>query len=518
MSEAKVRRGSAGRVHPIHVDVLIVGAGISGIGSAYHLQQQCPGKSYAILEMKTTFGGTWETHKYPGVRSDSDLYTFGYRFKPWVGAPIASGAEILKYMGEVIDENEIGVHIHYGHRITACHWSSKANRWTVEAVRASDGAAVTFTAGFLWMCQGYYDHEKPYIPDWPGLSAYKGRFVHAQLWDPAIDYAGKRILVIGSGATAATIVPAFAEKAAHVTMLQRSPTYFYCSENRNELADRLREVGIDEPTVHRVVRAQIMHDQDLMTRRCETEPDAVFDDLKVHIRAYSGDPEFQFEPHFTPKYRPWQQRLAFCPEGDIFKAAVQGKLTVVTDTIDRFTETGVRTAEGEEIAADIIVAATGFNLSVMGGIPFDVDDTPVDWSKTVTYRGMMMTGVPNLAWVMGYFRASWTLRVDMMGDLVCNLLNHMDDIGAKRVEVALRPEDADMKILPWIEEDNFNPGYLMRGLDAMPRRGDKPEWRHNQDYWTEKDAFPRIDLRGPEFIYDGERPKAPVPAGDTVAA
>ncbi len=497
-----------------HVDVLIVGAGISGIGSAWHLQQQCPGKSYAILEMKETFGGTWDTHKYPGVRSDSDLYTFGYRFKPWVGAPIASAGEILKYMGEVIEENGIGDHIRYGHRITACRWSSADNLWTVDAeVR---GQPVRFTANFLWMCQGYYDHETPYIPDWPGLSDYKGQFVHAQLWDPETDYSGKRILVIGSGATAATVVPAFAEKAAHVTMLQRSPTYFFCSENKNELADRLREVGIDEPTIHRVVRAQIMHDQDQLTRRCQTEPDAVFEELKELIRAFSGDPAFEFEPHFTPKYRPWQQRLAFCPEGDIFRAATAGKLTVVTDTIDRFTETGVRTSGGEEIEADLIVAATGFNLSVMGGIPFEVDGVPVDWPGTVTYRGMMMTGVPNMAWVMGYFRASWTLRVDMMGDFVCNLLNHMDDIGARKVEVALRPEDEGMAILPWIESDNFNPGYLMRGLDAMPRRGDKPEWRHNQDYWAEKDAFPEIDLMDAAFVYDGK--PAAARAAESVAA
>ncbi len=489
---------------PTHVDVLIVGAGISGIGSAYHLQQQCPGKSYVILEMKDTFGGTWETHKYPGVRSDSDLYTFGYRFKPWVGAPVASAEEILKYMGEVIEENGIGPHIRYGHRITRCSWDSGSNLWTVEATRRSDGAKVRFTCNFLWMCQGYYDHEKPYIPDWPGMKDYKGLFVHAQLWDPNIDYSGKRVLVIGSGATAATVIPAFAEKAAHVTMLQRSPTYFFCSENKNELADRLREIGIDEPTIHRVVRAQIMHDQDALTRRCKTEPDAVFEELKALIRHYAGE-DFELEPHFTPKYRVWQQRLAFCPEGDIFKAAVAGKLTVVTDTIDTFTERGVRTASGEELEADIIVAATGFRLSVMGDIPFYVDGKPVDWHDTITYRGMMFTGVPNLVWVFGYFRASWTLRVDMLGDFVCGLLNHMDEIGAKRVEVALRDEDEDMKILPWIEADDFNPGYLMRGLDQLPRRGDKPEWRHNQDYWTERVEIPAIDLDGSEFLYDGER-------------
>ncbi len=337
------------RVDAGHVDVLIVGAGISGIGSAYHLQDQCPEKSYVIVEMKDTFGGTWETHKYPGVRSDSDLYTFGYRFKPWIGPPIAS-------------------------------------------------ARVTWTCNFLWMCQGYYDHEHPYVPDWPGMDRYRGEFVHAQLWDPEKhDYAGKRVLVIGSGATAATVVPAFAEKAAHVTMLQRSPTYFFCSENRNELADRLREIGIDEPTIHRVVRAQITHDQDVLTRRCQTEPDVVFEELKALIRQYAGE-DFEFEPHFVPRYRIWQQRLAFCPEGDLFRAAVEGKLTVVTDTIETFTETGVRTSSGEEIEADLIVACTGFRLSVLGGIPFEVDGKAVDWHETVNYRGMMFTGVPNLLW------------------------------------------------------------------------------------------------------------------------
>lgn len=488
-----------------HVDVLIVGAGISGIGSAYHLQDQCPGKSYAILEMKDSFGGTWETHKYPGVRSDSDLYTFGYRFKPWVGTPIASGQAILDYMGEVIAENGIGPHIHYGHRITKAAWDSKANLWTVDAVRKSDGASVTFTANFLWMCQGYYDHEKPYLPDWPGMDRYQGQLVHAQLWDPKTDYTGKRILVIGSGATAATVIPAFAEKAAHVTMLQRSPTYFMCAENKNELADRLREVGIDEPTIHRVVRQQVMFDMDAMTKRCMTEPDAVFEDLKALVRAFTGDEDFQFEPHFTPKYRPWQQRLAFCPEGDIFKAAVAGKLTVVTDEIETFTETGVRTKGGTEIEADIVVAATGFNFLLMGGIPFEVDGQPVDWAETVNYRGMMFTGVPNMVWVMGYFRASWTLRVDMLGDFVCKLLKHMDSKGAKRVDVALRDEDHNMPLGDWIENDNFNPSYLMRALKSLPKRGDKPEWRHNQDYWAEKEQIPATDLESSEFLYDGVR-------------
>ena len=248
-----------------------------------------------------------------------------------------------------------------------------------------------------------------------------------------------------------------------------------------------------------------MHDQDLLTRRCQEEPDVVFEELKELVRTFTETPDFQFEPHFTPNYRVWQQRLAFCPEGDVFKAAVAGKLDVVTDTIDVFTEKGVRVSSGEEIEADVIVACTGFNLLVMGGIPFTVDGEEVDWGSTVTYRGAMHTGVPNSVWVMGYFRASWTLRVDMMGDFVCGLLNHMRGTGVSQVEVRFRPEDGDMDILPWIESDNFNPGYLMRGIDAMPRRGSKPEWRHNQDYWAERDAFPLIDFAGAEFAYSGEK-------------
>lgn len=488
-----------------HFDVLIVGAGISGIGSAWHLQQQRPELSYAILEMKDTFGGTWETHKYPGVRSDSDLYTFGYRFKPWVGPPIATAAEILAYMEEVIEDNAIGDHIRYGHRIRSCAFSRDTDLWTVVAVRTADGAEVTFTCNFLWMCSGYYDHERPYLPAWPGMADYRGLLVHAQQWDPAIDYAGKRVLVIGSGATAATIVPEFAKAAAHVTMLQRSPTYFFCHPNRNELADRLREIGIDEPTVHRVVRQQILHDQAVMTRRSESEPDAVFEELKALIRAYAGE-DFSFEPHFTPKYRVWQQRLAFCPDGDVFQAVRAGKASVVTDTIDRFTERGVRTASDEEIEADIIVAATGFNLSVMGTMEVSVDGERIDWHDTLTWRGMMFTGVPNLAWVMGYFRASWTLRVDMLGDFVCRLLGHMRARGATRVEVAPPPALAAMPRGPWIDPGNFNPGYLQRGLAQLPQAGAERSWRHTQDYWHEKDEFPRIDLDGPEFRYTGHTP------------
>jgi cation diffusion facilitator CzcD-associated flavoprotein CzcO len=490
----------AGTQEVAHFDVLIAGAGISGIGSAVHLKQQCPEKSFAILDAKDTFGGTWETHKYPGVRSDSDLYTFGYRFKPWVGAPIASADEILKYMGDVIEENQLNDHIHYGQLITHCSFSRETNLWSVEAISKADGKTHRFTCNFLWMCQGYYNHNDPYIPDWSGRDTYKGEFIHAMKWTPETDVTGKKVIVIGSGATAATIIPAMAGKAAHVTMLQRSPTYFFCSPNQNELADRLREIGIDEQTIHRVVRQQVMFDQQALTQRCLDEPEAVVEELKELIRQYAG-PDFQFEPHFTPNYRIWQQRLAFVPDGDLFQAVGRGAVSVVTDHIERFTEKGILLTSGEELEADMIVAATGFKLSVLGDIPFEVDGQPVNWSDTVTYRGMMFTGVPNMLWVFGYFRASWTLRVDILGDFVCHLLNHMQAKGAKRVEVQLRPEDHNMPLLPWIEEENFNPSYLMRDLHKMPKRGDKPEWRHNQDYWHEKDEIPAINLNGAEFAY-----------------
>ncbi len=481
-----------------HFDVLIVGAGISGVGAAYHLSQQCPDKSFVVLEGLESFGGTWQMHKYPGVRSDSDLYTFGYRFKPWVGAPIASGEEILKYMGEVIDENDLARHIRYRHRIVSATWSSADSIWTIEGFRA--GEPVRFTTNFLWMCQGYYRHSEGHTPHWKGMEDYKGRIVHPQTWPTDLDYKNKNVLVIGSGATTATVVPAIAADCAHVTVLQRSPTYFIPARNENELASSLREIGIKEEWIHEIVRRRIVYDQDLFTRRAIAEPDAVKQELLAGVRAYLG-PDYDIDTHFTPKYRPWRQRIAFVPDGDLFRGIASGKASVVTDEIERFTEMGVLLQSGKEIAADIIVTATGFNMSVLGDIAFTVDNKPVDFANTVTYRGMMFTGVPNLVWVFGYFRASWTLRVDLLGDFVCRLLNHMSAKGVKKVEVALRPEDKDMPLLPWMDPENFNPNYLMRSMHLLPRRGDKPEWQHSQDYWREKDELPAIDLDDKAFAY-----------------
>jgi cation diffusion facilitator CzcD-associated flavoprotein CzcO len=482
------------------VDVLVVGAGVSGIGAAWHLTHQRPGTSFLVLEEKYTFGGTWVTHTYPGIRSDSDLYTFGYRFKPWEGPPIATAREILNYMGEVIADSDLAPRIRYRRKVAHAAWSGATQRWTVDVRNLDTGEVGRIDAGFLWMCQGYYRHDRGYTPDWPGMADYQGRIVHPQTWPDDLDLAGRQVLVIGSGATAATVVPNIANACAHVTLLQRSPTWFIPARNANDLADQLRLLQVDPAWIHEITRKRILYDQQDFTRRCREEPDAVAAELLAAVQLFLG-PDYDIATHFTPRYRPWRQRIAFIPDGDLFVGIAQGRASVVTDEIERFTPTGVRLKSGRTLAADIIVTATGFDLSVMGDIPFEVDGEPVDWAKTVTYRGMMFTGVPNLAWVFGYFRASWTLRVDMMGDFICRLLDHMDRTGRREVRVALRQQDKDMPIGPWIDEEDFNPGYLQRLGHLLPRAGDKPEWRHTQDYWTEKDTFPKIDLSGEEFVY-----------------
>ena len=498
MRDTETLGSAESRQETEHFDVLIVGAGISGVGAAYHLTKQAPGKSFVVLDALADFGGTWLTHRYPGIRSDSDLYTFGYRFKPWVGPPIATAAEIRKYMGEVIEDNGLARHIRYGHKIAKASWSSAENLWTLDVETA--GEAKRFTCGFLWMCQGYYRHDEGYTPEWKGLADYKGRLVHPQTWPDDLDLKGKRVVVIGSGATAATLIPSIADETAHVTMLQRSPTYFVPGRNVDDMADQLRELEIPEEWIHEIVRRQRLKMGQLFTTMALQYPEAAKEQLLAGVSAIIG-PELTAQ-HFTPTYKPWRQRIAFVPEGDIFEKVKAGKASVVTDEIDRFTETGIKLKSGQELEADIIVTATGFHLSVLGGIPFEVDGKPIDFAKTVTYRGMMFTGVPNMVWVFGYFRASWTLRVDIVADFVCRLLKHMDARQAHKVEVALRPEDAGMPLESWMDPENFNPGYLMRSIHLMPQRGDKPEWQHTQDYWRERNEMPTIDLDGDEFVYD----------------
>lgn len=493
------RRPKAASDKATHFDVLVVGAGISGIGAAYHLMTQTPDKSFAVLDAFETFGGTWHTHKYPGIRSDSDLYTFGYRFKPWVGAPIATAEEIKTYMREVIEENGIGQHIRYRHKVTAATWSSKENLWTVTVSKLDTGETITLTTNFLWMCQGYYNHEKGYTPEWKGMDSYKGTIVHPQHWPEGLDYKGKRVVVIGSGATAATVVPNIADETEHVTMLQRSPTYFIPGVNQNELANMLAPLDLDPMLVHQIVRKKILYDAGELTRRSFEEPEALTAELLEGVKAFVG--EDIAKKHFTPTYRPWRQRIAFVPDGDIFQGIASGKASVVTDEIDTFVEDGIKLKSGDVLKADIVVTATGFDLCVMGDIDFAVDGKPVSWPDTVNYRGMMFTGVPNLIWVFGYFRASWTLRVDILGDFIARLLKHMKAKNATQVRVELREQDDNMPLLPWMDSENFNPGYLMRSMHLLPKRGDKAEWMHNQDYWSERNEIPAIDLDGSEFNY-----------------
>jgi cation diffusion facilitator CzcD-associated flavoprotein CzcO len=483
-----------------HIDVLIVGAGISGVCGAYYLRQHCPDRRFVIFEAEQSFGGTWWTHRFPGIRSDSDLHTFGYSFKPWVGPPIATAHEIRSYMGEVIEDNDLAQYIRYQHKILTADWSSEDSVWTVEAVRLDSGETVRRTCNFLWMCQGYYRHNEGYTPEWDGMADFAGRIVHPENWPPDVSYEGKNVVVIGSGATAATVVPAMAETAAHVTMLQRSPTYFRTGRNAIEIAETLRELHVDETWVHEITRRKIMYEQTAFTKLCFEQPETASTQLLDAVREVLG-PDYDIDRHFTPSYRPWRQRIAFVPDADLFKSIADGKASVVTDEIERFTTQGILLKSGQELRADVIVTATGFNMNMMGDIAFSIDAEPLDFHETVTYRGTMFTGVPNLAWVFGYFRASWTLRSELVAAFVCRMLNHMHEIGASSVEPRLRASEQEMPHLPWMDDEDFNPNYLKRALNILPKRGTTREWQHTQDHWREKDEFPAIDLDDEVFVY-----------------
>lgn len=483
------------------IDVLIVGAGISGIGSAWYLQRDCPEKSFVVLEAMESFGGTWLCHRYPGVRSDSDLYTFGYSFKPWVEEPVATADRIMAYLGAVVEESGLAAHIRYRHRILSASWSSEVAQWRVIAERTDTGEKLEFRANFLWMCQGYYHHGEGYTPEWEGMGDFEGQIVHPQTWPEDLDYTGKKVAIIGSGATAATIVPAMAPRAGQITLIQRSPTYFNPGTNADDLADQLRALQIDESWIHAIVRKKLLEEQKGRIYRAAQEPEVVAAEMIAKVGEHLG-PGVDLKKHFTPRYRPWQQRVAFIPEGDFFAPFKEGKARVVTDTIRRFTPHGIEMSSGEEVEADIVVTATGFRLSVLGGIAFEVDGKPVDFAQTVTWQGMMFTGVPNMVWVFGYFRASWTLRVEMIAEVVCRMLTHMAATGAQKVVAEIPPELADLPHLPWVGEENFNPNYLMRDLDLMPRRLDLPDWQHTQDYWSEKDRFAAIEPTDPALHYD----------------
>lgn len=489
-----------------HYKVIIVGAGMSGISAAFHLRRDRPTDTFLVLEAQPGHGGTWRTHKYPGVRSDSDLFTFGYKFEPWTTAPIATGEEILKYMDKVIQENDLRPCVRYGHQIVSASWSDADKRWTLEALEQASGERRRFTADFLWMCQGYYRHAKGFSPTWDGMKDFAGKIIHPQEWPEGLDYHGKRVVIVGSGATAATLLPSIANDAAHVVMLQRSPTYFLTGRNADVLADTLRELNIPQQWIHEIIRKKVLRDQRLFVKRASDEPDVVRRELLEGVKKQLeplGEAEAArlTEQAFTPRYAPWKQRIAFVPNGDLFKAVVDGKASVETGEIERFLPNGVLLKSGKTIEADIVVTATGFELSVLGDIAFSIDGKPLDFAKTVTYRGLMFTGVPNMVWVFGYLRASWTLRSDMVSEFVTRLRDFMTGHGYRKVEVRLRPEEEDMPLSDFFNTDDFNPGYIVRGLHLLPRSGNKPEWQHTQNYWTESEEFPLIRFDGSVFNY-----------------
>src|SRR6478735_1505702 len=483
-----------------HVDVIIVVAGVSGIGAAHHLRERFPDRSFVILEALDDRGGTWWTHRYPGVRSDSDLFTYGYRFKPWRGPSIAAGQEILDYLDEVIDEDDLKQYIRYHHRVTAASWSSADRRWSVEVTRADTGERLRFTTDFLWMCQGYYNLAKPYRPDWPGLDRFQGQLVHPQNWPEDIDLADKHVLVIGSGATAATLIPAIVQEAAHVTMLQRSPTYYLPRPRTHDLVKTLRALDVPEEWTHEIMRRQSMLQTNWLARTSLEAPEVVHDFLMDGIKPLLPE-GIDVGKHFTPGYRPWQQRIAVVPDGDFFAALGAGAASIVTDTIDTFTATGVRVSSGEELEADIVVTATGFNLSAFGDIPFTIDGETVDFTQRITWRGIMISGVPNMAYVFGYFRHSWTLRADLVNDVVIRLMENLELKDATTVVPTLRPQDADMQIRPWSDPENFNAGYVMRSQHVLFKQGDREPWTHMLEHDEERELLPKADLDERTLVY-----------------
>ncbi|GAB5467865.1 MAG: NAD(P)/FAD-dependent oxidoreductase [Rhodospirillales bacterium] len=483
-----------------HLDVVIVGAGLSGIGAAYHLQRDCPDKGFAMLEREESFGGTWKLHTYPGARSDSDLYTFGFSWKPWTGRPLASAEEILTYLDEALDEEDIRRHIRYRQELQAADWDSAAQCWNLACVDLENGEAYRLTCSFLWMCQGYYRHDAGYAPNFPDQDRFQGRLVHPQHWPDDLDTEGKRVVVIGSGATAATLIPAIAERAAHVTMLQRSPTFFAPRPSDSELAEQLRPLGLPDAWFHEIMRRSFLLERERVDKLSFEDPERLRSDLLAAAQAYLGE-DYNLDPDFLPSYRPWQQRIALVPDGDLFQCIRSGRASVVTDHIARFTETGIDLKSGRHLEADVVVSATGLNLSVFGEIPFSLDGQPLDFSETWAYRGMLFSGVPNMAWVFGYLRHSWTLRAALVSDFVCRLLNHMKEKGAAEVRPELRPEDRAMPKRLLIEPENFNSGYIQRSIDRFPKQGDREPWIFSQNYALEKDEIPNADLDDGTLIY-----------------
>ncbi|MDT0200392.1 NAD(P)/FAD-dependent oxidoreductase [Nocardioides sp. AE5] len=457
-----------------HVDVLIIGAGLSGIGAAATLAQRQPGKSYRILERRSASGGTWDLFRYPGVRSDSDMYTLGYRFKPWMGEKaLADGASILDYVRETAEEYDVERHIRYDHHVKSAEWDSVTSAWTVTA--EVDGKPTTYTANFLWSCSGYYNYDEGFTPDFAGRDDFTGQIVHPQHWPEDLDYTGKRVVVIGSGATAVTLVPAMAPDAAKVTMLQRSPTYILSLPSKDPLALGLRKV-LPKQAAYNVTRLKNITQAAALYTVSQKQPRL----MRAMIRKLTQrmlPEDYPVDVHFKPTYGPWDQRLCLVPNGDLFKAIRSGKAEVVTDTIDTFTPDGIRLGSGEELEADIIITATGLNLHLFGGVEVSVDGKKFDAPHTMAYRGLMLSEMPNFAYTIGYTNASWTLKADLVAEYVCRLLEKMDEKGATTV-VPVRQEGVAEE--PFMD---FEAGYVLRSLDQLPKQGDVEPWKLKQNWF-----------------------------------
>ena len=469
---------------PEHLDVLIVGAGLSGIGAAWRLQQELPGKSYALLEARDAIGGTWDLFRYPGVRSDSDMFTLAYPFRPWrERKSMASGESIRNYISETADQGGIRDRIRFGTKVVSSSWSSRTGTWTVQT-RTADGPK-TYTCSFLYMCSGYYDYDQGYQPEFPGREDFAGQWVHPQFWPQDLDYAGKKVVVIGSGATAVTLIPAMAETAGHVTMLQRSPSYLTVLPSTDPTADTLRRI-LPARLAHQILRTQYVTLTQAFYQLARRNPERVKKVLRGLALKFLKDPAIVDE-HFTPSYEPWDQRLCVVPEGDFFKALNKGTASVVTDHIERITETGIRLRSGWEIEADVIVSATGLTLKALGGMAVEVDGRPVDPGDTVAYRGLMLSGIPNLALCVGYVNASWTLRADLVSRYVTRLLAHMDRKGYA-IAVPNSDQQADRPLL------DLKSGYIQRSVDTFPKQGGRDPWRLRQNFFLDAFGMNRGDV------------------------
>jgi len=456
-----------------HVDVVIVGAGLSGIGGACHVRRACPTKSFVILEGRERMGGTWDLFKYPGVRSDSDMYTLGYRFRPWRdNKAMADGPSILNYIRTTAAEYDVDKLIRYNHCVRRVSWSSERAQWTVEAETGKE--LVQFTCNFVYLCTGYYDYDSGYTPEWQGVARFRGKIVHPQKWPDDLDYAGKRVVVIGSGATAVTLVPAMAERAAHVTMLQRSPSYIVTRPAEDKLANLFRRC-LPDRAAYMLARWKNVLSGTFFYNLARNRPNVFKWMVARGVRHELGD-KYDSED-FTPPYNPWDQRLCLVPDADLFRSMREGRVSVVTDHIETFTEDGLLLKSGKHLDADIIVTATGLVLKLFSGMQLVVDGAPVVMPKTLVYKGMMFSDVPNLAFAVGYTNASWTLKCDLIAEYVCRLINHMDHQG---YDVCTpRVNDSNIEEIPVLD---FNSGYVLRALDSLPRQGSKPPWRLHQNY------------------------------------